>query len=137
VWDDHERALRELRTHFDLLGREYALDPARIVLAGFSQGAALTARLASCGALPVAGFIAVAPGNLDVDALALAAQPGRRGYVISGGQDRRHSQHAALAAALTGRGLPCALEVFNELDHEFPPDFETVLSKALSFLFVG
>lgn len=135
VWDDFDRARAELQSHLDLLRREYPLDPARIVLGGFSQGASLAARLTATGALPAVGFIAVAPGGLDVDALALSARPGPRGYVISGGQDPNHSRHAALAAALTARGLPCAFEPHDRLGHEFPAEFGPSLAKALSFLF--
>jgi dipeptidyl aminopeptidase/acylaminoacyl peptidase len=39
-----------------------------------------------------------------------------------------------LAEQLKGHGIRCELEVYPDLAHEYPPDFEVVLARALEYI---
>ena len=52
IWDDQDTALRDLATQFAGLQTHFALDPARLLLAGFSLGGE-TALRAAAEAMPV------------------------------------------------------------------------------------
>ncbi len=144
IWDDQEWTDDELCGHFTSLAGQYLLDPARIVLGGFSMGGETAARLALTHKIPARGFIAVAPGG------PLISDPGRwsaildatdthgngiRGYAIVGGQDARAVAGVqVLAGLMRERGLMCEVEVHSEIGHVYPPGFVQSLDRAFDFL---
>ncbi len=139
VWNDRERATAEVRQHDATTRREYAIDPARLVIGGFSMGGGLAVWLAVSGAIEARGFIAVGPYLEDVGLLRplLKARPDRklRGYIVVGDQDDpcyRISQE--IAALLQAHDIACELEVYPNLGHVFPPSFEESLAKGLDFI---
>lgn len=140
-WSDNARSAHEVKQHLNSLTAQYAIDSARIVVGGFSRGAELAAYLVLSGSIPARGFIAVAPGG------PFTAEPGRwqtvvngpsgrgRGYLMVGEQDEMALRGArGLKAALESNHIACAIEVHPNLKHEFPPDFDARLSRALEFI---
>jgi predicted esterase len=142
IWNDQDRAVREIQEHYATLCEQYAIDPDRVVLAGFSRGGELAIWLALSGTIEVRGFIAVGPGGPytnepDKWAPLIEASQGRglRGYLVVGEQDIFcYEGTQALAALLKSRDIPCELEVHPNLGHDFPPDFQQSLARALEFL---
>jgi predicted esterase len=57
-----------------------------------------------------------------------------RGYLIAGGKDPRYEAFKQVHTLLLQHGIPCEMEDHPELGHEFPPDFENSLDKALKFI---
>ncbi len=137
-WNDSQLAAKEIVAHYDALCAQYPVDRQRLVIAGFSQGGALAVHLVLGGKLPACGFLAVVPGNSvtdGLDALIQSAQGrGLRGYLVAGGKDPRYETFKQIHALLLQHGIPCEMEDHPELGHEFPPDFEKSLGKAISFL---
>jgi predicted esterase len=140
VWNDRERAIAEVREHVATIQREYVIDPARVVVGGFSMGGGLAVWLALSGAIEARGFIAVGPYLDDVGLLQplIEARQGRklRGYIVVGDQDDpsyRISQE--IVALLRSHDIACELEVHPNLGHVFPPAFDESLAKALDFIF--
>lgn len=138
VWDDWDRGEREVRQHYEELCARLPVDRDRVVVAGFSMGGGLAIWLA-LGALPVRGFIAVAPWmpNVDVLRAALDAQrpEGLRGCVIVGDRDKQCLRISrALVAMLDERGAACRLEVCPGLGHAYPAHFDPMLREALAFV---
>jgi predicted esterase len=138
-WDDVELARAEILTHYEMLSSRYSLDLSRMVMAGFSQGAALAIHLTLSRIMPARGFFAVAPGGSVMDGLdALlhsARESGVRGYIVAGGKDLRHESFVKLTALLKENNIPCVLEDHPEIGHEFTADFTASLEKGLRFLF--
>ncbi len=142
VWDDQARAEREIRGHDAALIKQYKIDRGKTIVAGFSMGATTAIRLALSGAIEARGFLAVGPGGplmTQPDLWRPLAESGRghnrRGYIIAGDQDPWSFEGSkALAKSLTENGVPCELEIHAGLGHDFPPDFEISLERALKFL---
>ena len=139
-WDDLDVAAGDVaRAATATLGAN-----AESVLAGFSQGAGVAARLALAQD-PVAarGFIAVAPSFFrdglsptDIGALLPgAARAGTRAWMAMGERDARYRPHAEeVVRALEAAGVPTSWQVFEDLGHDYPAPFEKHVSDAVSFV---
>ena len=142
VWNDRDWAVREIQEHVATLCEQYAVDPDRVVVAGFSMGGELAIWLALSGTIEVCGFIAVGPvgpymNEPDnwVPLIEASQARGLRGYMVVGEQDIFcYEGTQALAAMLRSRNIPCELEVHPNLGHDFPPEFQQSLIRALDFI---
>jgi predicted esterase len=142
AWNDRDWAVREIEEHYAALCEQYAVDPERVVVAGFSLGGELAIWLAMSGTIEARGFIAVGPGGPymrepDKWGPLIEESQGRglRGYLVVGEQDIScYEGIQALAALLKARDVPCELEVHPNLGHDFPPEFEQSLTRALEFI---
>jgi len=138
-WDDRERAKREVLAAYEKLLAGYPVDPARVVLAGVSQGAAVALCLALSGRIPRSrGFVAVIPSVIGVEACLPrapeAARRGLRGWILVGEKDPRCERVRTLHQNLIQAGLPCELVVEEGLGHEIPDDFAERLQAAIGSL---
>ncbi len=137
VWDDADKTEAEIAAHFSRLAAQYPLDANRIILAGLSQGAARAVQLALKQIVPARGFLAVVPGNIlmdDLEMLARSAAGKVRGYLVAGGKDPRYEVFQQAHAILNRNGVACEIEDHPEMGHEFPPDFEQSISRAMEFI---
>jgi predicted esterase len=146
IWNDQALALREIEEQYKALHSRYTVNPEKIIVAGFSMGGETALRLALTGPIPVKGFILLGPGGPTIDEPELwlplieeyrqKPSTGLRGYIFIGEQDTDIEPQAvvALAELLNSHGIPCKLEKLPGLRHEYPPDFEPGLSRALGFI---
>jgi len=142
TWNDRDWAAREIQEHVATLCEQYAVDPDRVVVAGFSAGGELAIWLALSGTIGARGFIAIGPAGSYISEpddwvpLIEAGQGrGLRGHLVVGEQDIiSYEGTQALAALLKSRDMPCELEVHPHLGHDFPPEFQQSLIRALDFI---
>ncbi len=135
VWDDRAKAMDEVAGHLDSLVEKYPIDRDKIVIAGFSQGAARAIELVMSQRIKANGFIAVVPGTMDIDELKRWADVAKvRGVLISGGRDPRYEMFQQIREIFTQKDVSLMFENYPEMPHEFPNDFETVLQKGLDFV---
>jgi predicted esterase len=135
VWDDREKAMDEVAGHFDSLVEKYSIDRDKIVLAGFSQGAARAIELVMSERIKANGFIAIVPGTIDLDELSRWADSAKpRGVLISGGRDPRYEMFQQVKEIFTQKDVSLMFENYPEMSHEFPNDVEAVLRKGLDFI---
>jgi predicted esterase len=139
VWDNLERSLQEVTKHYRTLVKQHPIDQKRIVLAGFSQGGGLAVWLALTQAIPICGVIGVGPYLDEIDALAptLPARPipNVRTYLVSGAEEDDEGMFAKMGALFTEKGIPFHHEIVPGIGHEFPPDFDQTLQRAMDFIF--
>ncbi len=142
VWNDYEKGQEEIQQHQAALEKDYAIDPQRIALSGFSMGGGLATWLGLNGAIKTRGFVALGPYLPDVDALLpfldSAKSAGVRGYIVVGEEDKicrdiSHKMHELLNA----HGIPCELELRPGLGHAYPDDYTNSLEKGLAFVLQG
>jgi predicted esterase len=140
-WNDDQVAADELQAHYANLVVEYDIDPARVVVGGFSRGAGLGARAVLDGVIPARGFIAVAPvhpdfaGTSALPDLILSPEQALRGYILLGEEDERYERHSrALVALMRRLNMPCILDRHEGVGHVYPPDFASVLQTAIDFV---
>src|SRR5207245_8752191 len=62
-WDDPERSERDVAWAYRQVRDKYNIEPAKVIVAGFSQGAALAIYLTLNRTIPCRGFIAVAASD--------------------------------------------------------------------------
>lgn len=135
VWDDREKAMNEVSDHFNSLIDKYPVDINRIVIAGFSQGAARAIELVMSKQLKAKGFIAVVPGTVDIDEIHRWADSTQAsGVLISGGRDPRYEMFQQVKEIFAQKNLPLMFENYPDMGHDFPNDFEAVLQKGLNFI---
>ena len=141
VWDDRELAISEIRDHLAKVSGEYAIDPDRVVLGGFSMGGGQAIWMALHQSIKARGFVVLGPYLREDELKALPALlethnlAGVRGYVLVGEDDYECLDISReVVEILNARGVPCELEVRPGLDHSYPADFVEVVSKGLSFI---
>lgn len=115
-----------------------------VVLAGFSQGAGIAARMALSRSTPqVRGFVSIAPsffrrGLTPGDLAPLlpdAARVGVRGWMAIGERDERYRPGAeVVAGALDRAGVPTRWAVVQGRGHEYPEPFSEALAGALAYV---
>jgi predicted esterase len=138
-WNDWEWAQEEVGGHMQKLLQSYPVDPLRVVLAGFSQGGGLAAWLALGKRVNCCGLLLVGPFLADVESLIPVLEANRpytlRIYLAAGCYDRYCLGVAQrMAELLPQYGIECRLEVFDDLAHTFPTDFEARLPEALGYI---
>jgi predicted esterase len=140
VWNDFDKATREVKEHYAAITKQYAIEPGKVVVGGFSMGGGLAIWLSVSRAIKARGFVVLGPYLPKVDVLQpyleAAKTDGLRGYVILGEQElpQYQEQVRKVVDLLNAHGIPCELEPRSNLAHAFPPDFEKSLQKAFAFI---
>jgi len=136
-WIDGEQGMDELILYIEKISKEYAIDPQRIVMAGFSQGGGMAVYAALSGRIRFHGFISIGTYWADPNSLMPIAREVKsvRGYFITGAKDRTLDKIKEIQKILKENNIPFTEELHSDLGHEFPPDFETAFDKAIDFIF--
>jgi phospholipase/carboxylesterase len=115
--------------------RQYNVDPERIVLAGYSQGAVMAFAIALRnpnvfrGVLPVAGYWDVRYTPIPEKPTALP-----RFAILNGAGDSAADNNREAARRLESIGVPVLLKIYDGLGHSFPrKDRDAELGKAIEF----
>ena len=138
VWNDADRAHLDVIGHVERLVQEQRIDPSRIVLGGFSAGAWRALQLAYSAALHARAAIVVGPWIPLKEVEPLASARPVRTFIAVGDRDRAGYEGAlALAERLRAIGTPVHVEAFAGLGHDYPPQWDAVLGKALDFALAG
>jgi len=136
VWNDGERAQREVVAQVERLVREQRVDPTRIVLAGYSAGALRALQLAYGSALHARGAIVVAPWLPMDEVASLATARPVPTFIAVGDRDTGgYEGSRALAERLRALDVPARLERIADHGHSYPTDMRQLLRAAT--LFVG
>ncbi len=88
------------------------------------------------GKLGARGFIGIGTFIAEPDSLIpLAGQAQSvRGYFVIGEKDYTLDKATAIQKILKENNIPFEEEVFPDLGHAFPPDFEKTFDKAIKFI---
>jgi predicted esterase len=117
--------------------RRCKIDPNRVMLAGFSQGAGVALRLVGdhadryCGALLVCG-LHQPPGVAYWRAI-LEKHP-MRVSVLAGKLDPLLPRSQRVVEELQAAKVPCRYEEFDKMGHEYPPNYTAKLREAIEFI---
>jgi len=150
-WDNLDIAVRDMAWVHSELKKHQGIDLDRLVLAGFSQGAALAVYLTLKRAFPCRGFIAVAPSDWVVPESKRATERDRpspafssfiqassgkgfRGQIFIGENDPFLKKIEFLKDEMVHRGLECEYSVEPKTGHEYPDNFDSKLAKSLRFV---
>ena len=142
VWDDLDLGAGEIKAHYQELFKEHSVDLARVVIGGFSKGGEMAIWLTLKEILPLAGFIVVNPGGPFVQDInqwppileECKSKDTLRGFFVVGEKDANREKIKALKELLVDHGITCELVVSSDIAHDFPSDFDQVLSQALEYV---
>jgi predicted esterase len=115
------------------LTESYPVDPERVVLAGFSQGANVALSVGLRHPHLFAGLLPVA-GHYDADRLPLPQAGGPRVYLLTGARDPAVETFRTAAEELAGAALEVRLRVVPAVRHAYPRQATKELGQALDFL---
>jgi predicted esterase len=150
-WDNLEIAEKDMVWVYTQLKKRKDVDLQNVVLAGFSQGAALAIYLALKRVFQSKGFIAVAPSDWVVPEAQRAVERDRpspaftsfvqgsnahgiRGSVLIGENDPFLAKMKFLKDEMVRRGSECSYSVQPGIGHEYPMNFATKLIESVSFV---
>lgn len=143
AWLDYETGGKEVVDGYEKMSEQYAIDPEKTILAGFSMGGEIALALALEGKVPAKGFILIGPGGPYMDDLdkwtrfiELAKEKNLRGVVFVGEADNTISQNniRILVDRFNQSNIQCKLKTYPGLKHEYPPDFQQALADAIAFI---
>lgn len=138
TWNDRERAARELDLHIERLKGATQIDTSRVVLAGFSMGGTQAIALALTKRFTVRGIVPICAWLPDVDEYRRLIEGGAakmlRAYVIAGAEDPSRDGARALVEVMRTHKIRAELDERDGLGHDYPPDMEDTLTKALAFV---
>ena len=133
-WDDGEQTRRDVDSIAKRVTRDFPYDPDRAIVAGFSQGASIAARLAvQQRPLPVRGFLLVAPALGAFEPLERGRLRGLRGAVVLGGDDGWARNFPAHEEGWRKAGAELRVERFPGLGHTYPEGFAELLPELLGW----
>ena len=133
-WDEPEQVRRDLGWAADRIRTDYRFDPDRVLVAGFSQGAAVAVRLALTQApIPVRGFLLAAPALGRGPAAEPRSQRGIRGAAVLGGDDPWAANFAVHEQRWRKAGIELRVERFPGLGHSYPEGFAELLPELLGW----
>jgi len=138
LWNDRDRAAKDIETHLATLRSRFSIDQSRFVLGGFSMGARLALELGLSERLPARKLLAIATWLPDLQALTdLFGAPSARAsrvYVVVGRHDTSgYDGSMRLVDHLKALGGSADIEV-HDGGHEEPDDMPATLGRALAFL---
>ena len=137
-WADRDRTAREVRGHYEMMVRDYPVDPSRVVLAGFSQGGTAAVFIGLSGLVRARGILGVACAPQDLNDVQKAVRDTSvrqmRLYLLVGDKDHLFKRVTDFGEVLKSAGMAVQLEVRPALGHELPDDFNLSLATALEFL---
>jgi predicted esterase len=123
---------------------KHNIDPDRVILTGFSQGANTALELATRHPEAFAGVVIIA-GHYEPDINPFPKGPGGAGgadaklppfALLIGANDEAAQSNRAAEAELKALGIPVMLRIYPGHGHAFPPQTQTELSEALRFVMV-
>ncbi|TMI39905.1 hypothetical protein E6H21_08000 [Candidatus Bathyarchaeota archaeon] len=149
-WDSLKVSEKDVQWAFSNL-KDYRLGSKNLVVAGFSQGGALSIYTVLQRIVPVRAFVAVAPSDWIIpeekpaterqlpseDFLSIVEASdcrGLRGSIIIGDKDPFFPKIEQLYELLVEKGLDGRMQVETGLGHEYPEKFEDKLRTALDFV---
>lgn len=143
IWDELETSFGQIRAVYESFkGKQLH----RLILAGHSMGGLVAIQMALTGELPVYGLIVTGPALPFEDApeelekaLSSAKERGLRTYFIVGEKDTDIDQDAirALVEKMKSAGISCELEIVPGVTHDYDPEYDAALQRALQFIIHG
>jgi predicted esterase len=138
-WDDDVATDRDVALGIEEAMQAHEVTGRPVVLAGASQGGVRAAEMALRGRPVAAGaFIGIVAGLADPDLIEgtaeAASERGLRAWLLTGERDAARQGVETFHAQLSGYGIPCRLDVVEDLGHTFPNDFEDRLRAVLPAL---
>jgi predicted esterase len=132
-----QKAREEIKAAYDAVLKQYPIDPARVVVAGFSAGGMAAVEVTLANLFPVKGFITLCSASktesFSLQAAKSANARGVKGVMLRGELDQA-AQEGEIAQVFKEAGLPCWWITNEGVGHVFPDDFPEKLVDAIKYI---
>lgn len=139
VWRvDPAIARSDVQAAFRDICRRHPVDASRVILAGFSAGAATALDLVFGQMVPAVGFIGLCAGDIPEhftrERVEVAKERGVRGVFFEGEEVWPDDEEEKMLQTMQEVGLPIELVINKGIGHSAPPDFPEKMDRALDFI---
>jgi len=139
VWmADPAVARADVQAAFRDLCQRHSVDTSRVILAGFSAGAATALDLVFGQMVPAVGFIGLCAGDIPEhftrERVLAAKERGVRGVFFEGEENWPDEEEEAMLQTMQEAGLPIELVINEGCGHGAPHDFPEKMDRALDFI---
>ncbi len=135
---DYQIAKRDILDCYHQVTAQYAVDPANIILGGYSGGAIMSLEIAMADVLPVKGIIGLCPElrptSFTRENVERAARRGMKGVFMEGEIKWPMPEEQAMLDVFQAVGFPYQFHVNPGIGHVFPRDFSDKLDQAITFV---
>ena len=129
-------AIDEVKALYKEILSKYPVNIEKIVLVGFSQGASLAMNMTIYNDIKCLGVLAGCPFNDDIDEKHSLNLKKRniRFFVFTGDKDRRFEKTVKNMDILKKSGVKVIFKINKDMGHQFSPDIESDIKKALKLI---
>lgn len=131
-------ARRDVKDCYDVVESQYAIDPGRIIIGGFSGGAITALDVTLAAVLPVKGFICqsaeLKPESFTDEAIHWAAQRGVKGVLMEGEKVLPVQNEQEMMQVFQDAGLPYQFYINPGVGHVVPEDIAEKLQQGVDFI---
>ena len=129
-------AIDEVKALYKEILAKYPVNIEKIVLVGFSQGASLAMNMTIYNDIKCLGVLAGCPFNDDIDEKHSLNLKKRniRFFVFTGDKDRRFEKTVKNMDILKKSGVKVIFKINKDMGHQFSPDIESDIKKALKLI---
>ena len=129
-------AIDEVKALYKEILAKYPVNIEKIVLVGFSQGASLAMNMTIYNDIKCLGVLAGCPFNDDIDEKHSLNLKKRniRFFVFTGDKDRRFEKTVKNMDILKKSGVKVIFKINKDMGHQFSPDIESDIEKALKLI---
>ncbi len=129
-------AIDEVKALYKEILAKYPVNIEKIVLVGFSQGASLAMNMTIYNDIKCLGVLAGCPFNDDIDEKHSLNLKKRniRFFVFTGDKDRRFEKTVKNMDILKKSGVKVIFKINKDMGHQFSPDIENDIKKALKLI---
>lgn len=138
-WDDFIKGSNEVKEHYEKLIGDNSIDLNNIIIGGFSAGVRTALYSMLNGYVNVKGFVFTGPWLPEIDEWEHLFDNLKskciRGYIICGNKDEECLEGAKkFVDMLNERNIPNVFKIVNDLQHDYPYNFEEYLKDAIEFI---
>ncbi|AKI97176.1 TPR end-of-group domain-containing protein [Kosmotoga pacifica] len=133
-WDNVKIAKKEVKEQVQEYLSIHSSMVSQLILGGASQGADLALELALEGELKPEKLVLVVPAFRDVDYIEELIKNNKNSfkiYIIAGGKDMLLKRAKTVKELLTENNISCMMNIYPDMGHTFPEDFNEVLLNIL------
>lgn len=135
--EDIELSKKEIREAYEKVLQDYPVDPARVIVGGFSSGGVASLEVVLDNTIPVIGFVVLCPPKPDdftAEKLGEVRQRGIRGTVLTTEMDPRLPDQKEMAAMMEAVGLAHEFIVTPNIGHWYPENLAELIDNAIAHI---
>jgi predicted esterase len=135
---DYAITRQDVKVCYDEVAQRYNIDPANVLIGGFSGGSIASIEVTMSNTVPVRGFIALCPSlkpeSFTPKNVAAAQSRGVKGVIMEGEQSGDVPAEQEMIKVFQETDFPHQFHIIPNVGHAIPKDFSSKLLNAMEFI---